>query len=79
MMKQGLLGLFVSPTLLLFFKNAYLWFFAPPPPPQKQNKGCVTPWPRPLTLKSVLRQKKNYENSNISPCKNILFKKKKIN
>jgi hypothetical protein len=29
----------------------------------------------PITLKSILRQKKNYENSNISPCKNIIFKK----
>jgi hypothetical protein len=29
-----------------------------------------------FTLKSILRQKKNYENSNISvPCKNIIFKK----
>jgi hypothetical protein len=28
-----------------------------------------------LTLKSILRQKKNYENSNISPCKNIFFQK----
>jgi len=27
------------------------------------NKGCV------------LRQKKNYGNSNTSPCKNIIFKK----
>jgi len=26
-------------------------------------------------LKSILRQKKNYGNSNISPCKNIIFKK----
>jgi hypothetical protein len=25
--------------------------------------------------KSIARQKKNYENSNISPCKNIIFKK----
>jgi hypothetical protein len=25
--------------------------------------------------KSISRQKKNYENSNISPCKNIIFKK----
>jgi hypothetical protein len=24
----------------------------------------------------ILRQKKNYGNSNISPCKNIIFKKK---
>jgi hypothetical protein len=29
----------------------------------------------PLTLKSILIQKKNYGNSNISPCKNIILKK----
>jgi hypothetical protein len=29
----------------------------------------------PFTLKSILRRKKNYENSNISPLKNIIFKK----
>jgi hypothetical protein len=29
----------------------------------------------PFALKSILRQKKNYENSNISPCENIIFKK----
>jgi hypothetical protein len=29
----------------------------------------------PFTLKSILRQKKNFGNSNISPCKNIIFKK----
>jgi hypothetical protein len=29
----------------------------------------------PFTLKSILRQKKNYGNSNISPCKNVMFKK----
>jgi len=29
----------------------------------------------PLLLKRILRQKKNYGNSNISPCKNIIFKK----
>jgi hypothetical protein len=27
----------------------------------------------PFTLKSILRQKKNYGNSNISPCKNKIF------
>ncbi len=33
-----------------------------------------------FTLKCILRQKKNYGNSNISPCKNIIFKKSsKIN
>jgi hypothetical protein len=26
-------------------------------------------------LKSTVRQKKNYGNSNISPCKNIIFQK----
>jgi hypothetical protein len=29
----------------------------------------------PFTLKSILMQKKNYGNSNISQCKNIIFKK----
>jgi hypothetical protein len=29
-----------------------------------------------LSLKIILRQKKNYGNSNISPCKNIIFQKK---
>jgi hypothetical protein len=31
----------------------------------------------PFTIKSILRRqkKKNYGNSNISPCKNIIFKK----
>jgi hypothetical protein len=28
-----------------------------------------------FTLKGILRQKKNYENSNTSPRKNIIFKK----
>jgi hypothetical protein len=28
-----------------------------------------------FTLKSILRQKTNYGNSNISPCKSIIFKK----
>ncbi len=39
------------------------------------NKGwCVTLWPCQSILKSILRQKKNYGNSNISPCNNIFFK-----
>jgi hypothetical protein len=29
----------------------------------------------PFTLKGMLRQKKKYENSSISTCKNIIFKK----
>jgi hypothetical protein len=32
----------------------------------------------PFTLKSILRQKKNYRNLNISPCKNIVFKKNSL-
>ncbi len=31
----------------------------------------------PFTL-SIIRQKKNYENSNISPCENVIFKKNPI-
>jgi len=29
----------------------------------------------PFISKNILRENKNYENSNISPCKNIIFKK----
>jgi hypothetical protein len=29
----------------------------------------------PFTLKNILRPKKTYGNSNISPCKNIIFKR----
>jgi hypothetical protein len=29
----------------------------------------------PFTTKSIVMQKKNYENSNISTCKNIILKK----
>jgi hypothetical protein len=39
------------------------------------NNGCVTLWPCHLHFKNILRQKKNYGNSNISPCKNIIFQK----
>jgi len=35
-----------------------------------ETRGAnITRWPCHLHLKSILRQKKNYENSNISPCK----------
>jgi len=50
------------------------------PNPQGKRKGkqgmCHTmAWPFPL-LNGILRQKKNnYGNSNITPCKNIIFKK----
>jgi len=40
------------------------------------SKGCVTLCVAlPFTLKSILMQNKNYGYSNISPCKNIIFKK----
>jgi hypothetical protein len=39
------------------------------------NKGCVTQWPCHFTLKIILRQKKIYENSNISPCGKYKLKK----
>jgi hypothetical protein len=39
------------------------------------NKDCVTLWPCHLREKGSLRQKKNNGNSNISPCKNVIFKK----
>jgi hypothetical protein len=42
----------------------------------RENKGCVSHTVAlPFTLKSMLRQKKNYENSIIYPCKNIICKK----
>jgi hypothetical protein len=45
---------------------------------RKENKGMCHNVALPFTLKSILRQKKNYENSNISPYKNPLVKKTKI-
>jgi hypothetical protein len=39
------------------------------------NKAVCHTVALPFTLKSTLREKKNYGNSNISPCKNIIFKK----
>jgi hypothetical protein len=42
----------------------------------KENKqGTCHIVALPFTLKCILRQKWNYENSNISPCKNITLKK----
>jgi hypothetical protein len=38
----------------------------------KTRSVCHTV-PLPVTLKSTLMQKKTYENSNISPCKDIIF------
>jgi hypothetical protein len=38
------------------------------------TKGICRSVALPFTLKSISRQKKNYGNSNISPCKNRIFK-----
>ncbi len=37
------------------------------------EQGACHAMALPFTLKSILMQKKNYENSKISPCKNIIF------
>jgi hypothetical protein len=50
----------------------------PEKPSQTKTKDVCHIVALPFTLKSILRQKKkkkNYGNSNISPCKNIIFKK----
>jgi len=39
------------------------------------NKGLCHIMALPFTLKRILRLKKSYENSNISPCQNIILKK----
>ncbi len=41
----------------------------------KPKQGVCHTVALPFTIKIILRQKKNYGNSNISPCKNIIFKK----
>jgi hypothetical protein len=43
------------------------------PDPDGEKKGY--PSTRGVSHCGLARQKKNYENSNISPCKNIIFKK----
>jgi hypothetical protein len=42
-----------------------------------KNKGVSHCVALPLILKSILMQKKNYGNSNIAPCKNIINLQKK--
>jgi hypothetical protein len=39
----------------------------------KLEQGVCHTVALPFTLKGIVRQKKSYENSNISPCKNIIF------
>jgi len=45
---------------------------------KEKNKGVCHNVALPFTLKKYLKKRqKNYGTSNISPCKNIIFKKKK--
>ncbi len=59
--------------LLLFLSSVKPWQMplnkAPTEGENKEQGVCH------LHLKSIWRQKKNYGNSNISQCKNIIFKK----
>jgi hypothetical protein len=41
---------------------------------KNEKQGVYHTVALPFTLKIILRKKKNYGNSNISPCKNIIFK-----
>jgi hypothetical protein len=41
---------------------------------ENEEQGVCHSVALPFTLKSILMQKKNYENSNISPCKKIIKK-----
>jgi hypothetical protein len=53
------------------------WGSLPPmlhPKNEKKKRVCHNV-ALPFTLKNILMQNKNYEISNISPCKNINFKK----
>jgi len=42
--------------------------------PHLRKQGVCHTVALPFTLKTIFRQKKDYGNSNISPCKNIIFK-----
>ncbi len=57
-------------------KSAHQCKVLPTSDQQQQPPGVCHTVALPFTLNSILRQKKNYVNSNISPCKNrLIFKK----
>jgi len=64
-----------NPKTLISLRKGWLYTKLANFAQTRQNKECVRLWPCYLHLKSILRQKKNYENSHISPCKIIIFKK----
>jgi len=47
----------------------------PLPPPKAEEQGVCHTVALPFTFLKILKQKKNYGNSNISPCKNIPYPK----
>jgi hypothetical protein len=72
--------------LSFFLSSSSSRYYTPCTPPKSAHQGKVLPTSdqqhqqqegvchtvaSPFTLNSILRQKKNYGNSNISPCKNI--------
>jgi hypothetical protein len=69
---------YMNEDLSFTYGGAILWETSPFLLAKKKQGACHTVW-GPYHLRtwkvSILRQKKNYENSNISPCKNIIFKK----
>jgi hypothetical protein len=68
---MGVNSLNLEPLGLLFMKNLNL---KPNSMVLIKTRGVALPF----TLKSILRQKKNYGNSNISPCKSPLQETKII-
>ncbi len=55
------------------FSNPNKLHISKEPSSRKESKGCTVALP--FTSKSILRPKKKYGSSHISPCKNIIFKK----
>jgi len=52
-----------------------LWGWLPPMlHPKNGKKTGVSCYGLAIHIKNILMQNRNYENSNISPCKNIIFK-----
>jgi hypothetical protein len=64
-----------SITNLTTIEKMVIENFQSPQWPEIFNRHLFDVWLWPFTLKNILRKKKNYGNSNISPCKNIIFKK----
>jgi hypothetical protein len=57
---------------MTYGKRQVLW---PTEANSQTKQGVCQSVALPFTLKSILRQKKNYENSNISPCQKYNLQK----